>query len=423
MTTIAYGALWIFIFSLPWENVISAGGVAIGSRLTGALALGIALITVAITGRFRRLHAFHVAALLFVIWAAVELTIFFGTGRPPNKFFTYVQLSLVLWMIWELARSWQRQLGLMIAYVFGSYVAAFDTFLLYHREAGALRRFTAAGTDPNDLAMTLALALPMAWYLGMSHRRPLIRWICRGYLPIGVVAIGLTGSRGGLLTTIVALLIVPLTMGKLTPGRLVTAILILAASAGLAIRYIPHTIVQRLGTTGSEVEDASFGHRMKLWRAGFHAFERRPFTGFGTGSFVGAITPEMGSNSNVAHNTYLSVLVEQGIVGLILYLMMFVAVYRSVRRLPKLERRFALTLLATLAVAILPLTWEDRKPVWFVLAALLGLSQAWISGAGGVAPPSGSRRTGAALGPRVAARRLAPLATPSAPIGTPSHDS
>jgi O-antigen ligase len=414
MTSIAYATLWIFIFSLPWEVAGSVGGVAIVARLTGGVALLGFLITVVVTGKLRRPHLFHVAAFLFVIWAALDILIFSRSPQLPHKYLTFVQLCLVVWMMWELARSWQRQLGLLIAYVFGAYVAAFDTLLLYRREAGALRRFTAGGTDPNDLAMTLALALPMAWFLGIRHPQPLIRWICRAYLPVGVLAIALTGSRGGLVVTIVALLIVPLTMERLTPGRLVMAVVMLVGSAGLAAAYVPHTIVERLSTTSAEVETARFGGRFKIWVAGIHAFAQRPMTGYGTSSFVRATQPEMGSLGNVAHNTYLSVLVEQGIVGLVLYLMMFVAVYQSVFRLPKLERRFALTLLATLAIAIVSLTWEDRKPVWFILAALLGLSQAWVPGAGGVVRPFGPPRTGAALRPRAAARRLEPVPPPSA---------
>jgi O-antigen ligase len=414
MTSIAYAALWIFVFTLPWEAVVSVGGVATVSRATGALALGIALVAVATTGRFRRLHLFHVAALLFVIWAGFEFMVLSNSVALPKKFWKYVQLFLVLWMIWELAPSWRRQLGLLTAYVLGAYVATFNTLLLYRREAGGLRRFSAGATDPNDLAMTLALALPMAWYLGMSHRQTLLRWLCRAYLPVGFLAIGLTGSRGGLLTTIVALLIVPLTMDRLTPGRLVTAVVVLAGAAGLAVAYVPDKIVERLSTTRAEVQDASFGNRFTLWVAGVHAFERRPMMGYGTGEFVQAVRPELGSRSNVAHNTYLSVLVEQGIVGLTLFLTMLVAVYRSVLRLPKLERRFALLLLATLAIAMLPLTWEDQKAVWFILAALLGLSQAWVAAGGGVPRPLGPAPAGPALHPRAAAGRLQPLTTPSA---------
>jgi O-antigen ligase len=149
---------------------------------------------------------------------------------------------------------------------------------------------------------------------------------------------------------------------------------------------------------------------LKLWVAGVHAFQRRPVVGYGTGGFVRAITPELGLRSNVAHNTYLSVLVEQGIVGLTLYLMMFVAVFRSVRRLPKLERRFALVLMATVGLAISSLTWEHRKPVWFLLAVLLGLSQAWLA-AGRVARPENPAWAGPGLRPGPAAGHLEPLTT------------
>jgi hypothetical protein len=53
---------------------------------------------------------------------------------------------------------------------------------------------------------------------------------------------------------------------------------------------------------------------------------------------------------------------------------MLLAVFRSILDLPKLERRFALVLFATLGTALLPLTWEDQKAAWFVLAILVGLT-------------------------------------------------
>ena len=55
---------------------------------------------------------------------------------------------------------------------------------------------------------------------------------------------------------------------------------------------------------------------------------------------------------------------------------MFIAVFLALMRLRGTERRFALVLLATIAVAMLPLSWDDRKTVWFVLAALIGLARA-----------------------------------------------
>jgi hypothetical protein len=62
--------------------------------------------------------------------------------------------------------------------------------------------------------------------------------------------------------------------------------------------------------------------------------------------------------------------------------------------LPLLDRRFALVLLATLAVIMLPLAWEDHKPAWFVLAALVGLSRTWDAAAGSALHRQSSRLRG-----------------------------
>jgi O-antigen ligase len=387
MIQLAYAALWIFVFSVPWEDVVVIPGLGAVSRLTGIVALSLALLAAVITGRVRRWHLFHVAALLFVIWAGSSV-LMFEMMKIPMKFWTYLQLFLVLWMIWELAPSRKRLLGLLVAYVFGAYVSAFSTIMALRRDTGAARRFAAGGFDANDLAAALALALPMAWYLGTVHRSPLIRWVCRAYIPVGGVAILLTGSRGGMLATMVALLIIPLTMTRLSPGRLAMAIAILCISGTLAVAYVPETVVERLATTGSEVQEGRLGGRFKLWVAGGKAFARRPMLGYGTSGFRTAITPYLPTRAQVAHNSYLSVLVENGIIGFSLYGLMCFVVFRAVLVLPTLDRRFSLVLLATLAVVLLPLTWEDHKPVWFILAALLGLSRAYAaSGSGGLPQP------------------------------------
>jgi O-antigen ligase len=404
MSSIAYAALWVFVFAIPWEKILAVPGLAIVARLTGGTALALTVIAVVLSGRIRRWHWFHVVALLFWIWAAVELMLFHFGDRLPYKFFTYGQLILVLVMIWELAPTETRVRGLLTAFVFGAYVAAFETFRVYRRDVGALRRFAAGGLDGNDLAMVLALALPMAWYLGMTYRQPLLRWVCRAYLPIGVLTIGLTGSRGGMLATSVALLVVPLSMTRLSPGRLTTAALMLAAAGILAVTYVPETVIERLATTQTEVQGGRFGGRGKLWRAGLEVFPEHPVFGHGTGSYKSAITPKLGPAAQVAHNSYLSVLVEQGIVGFLFYMSMFAAVVVSVLRLPRLERRFSLVLLGTLAVAMFPLTWEDRRPVWFVLAALMGLAHARIAERGKAPPPAPARPPVVASRPRAVRR-------------------
>jgi O-antigen ligase len=407
MTSVAYAALWIFVFSIPWEGILVVPGMAVVPKLTGITALALTLFAIGVSGRFRRWHTFHVAAFLFVVCTGGEL-LFVNFRGLPHKYWTFVQLFLVLLMVWELAATWRRQLGLLTAYVMGSHVAALATLLAYRRMAGLMRRYAAGSFDPNDLAMTLALALPMAWYLGMNYRQPLLRWACRAYLPLGLVAIGLTGSRGGMLACMVALLVVPLTLTKLSPGRVAAGIAMLGLAGTLAVVYVPQKIVARLATTGSEVEGLSFGGRFKLWKAGLNAFTQQPFLGYGTATFKQTITPQLGSLAQVAHDSFISVLVEEGLLGFVLYMAMLLAAFRAVLSLPLLERRFALVLLATLGVAMLPLTWEDSKAVWFVLAALVGVARGYPYPAGSTAYAEVPAYAPTLARPRARPRPLAP---------------
>ena len=82
MTTLAYVALWTFVFAVPWEGFIRVDGISVASRATGVLAFGIALLAVATSGRFRRLHSFHIAALLFVVWSGARRC---GTRPSPKR--------------------------------------------------------------------------------------------------------------------------------------------------------------------------------------------------------------------------------------------------------------------------------------------------------------------------------------------------
>lgn len=394
MTAIAYAALWIFVFAVPWENILVIPGIGTISRLTGMAALGLAVLAVVITGRVRRPQPFHLAALLFVIWAGLGAFRTADQARGFGKFATYFQLLLVLWMIWELAPSFKRQRALMLAYVCGAYVAAVNTIVVYRTVTGTPSplggggsRFAAQGFDPNDLGMTLALGLPMAWYLGMTYPRPLMRWLCRGYIPVGLVAIGLTGSRGALVASIVALTVIPLSMTQLSPAKIVAAVFLLFASGAAAVAYIPQTSWDRFATTRTEVASGTLNSRLRIWKDALQAFSHKPVIGYGTSGFNWAVRSQ-------SHNAYLGVLVEQGIIGFMMFAAMFVAVFLKILRMPPMERRFALVLMATVGVAMLPLGWDDRKPVWVILALLTALGAALEARRVGLHPmlPHVSRR-------------------------------
>jgi O-antigen ligase len=371
MLVFAYAALWLFCFAIPWQNTVVIPGLGTISKLLGILAVGMAVLAALFTGRVRKLDPLHVLMVIFVVYVG------FGTYRVTYeelavfKAATYVQLLMALWMIWELAPHPAQHRRLLFAYVSGAVVAAVATIMAY-RGSGGGTRFAAQGFDPNDLGMTLALGIPMAWYLGLVYKNPLLKWASRAYVPLAIVAVGLTASRGAFLATLAALTIVPVAMTKISPGRLVAGVFVLIASVAIAISFIPQASWDRLGTTRAEVQEGTMNSRLLVWQAGFRAFIKAPILGYGTASFPETVSKQIGTRIT-AHNTFLSVLVEQGLVGFAIFMSMLAVVYRRARALPTLERRWALVQLGTLMVALLPLGWEDAKPLWFILAVITGM--------------------------------------------------
>ena len=63
-------------------------------------------------------------------------------------------------------------------------------------------------------------------------------------------------------------------------------------------------------------------------------------------------------------------LVEQGVLGFTLFLILFLFALRPWDRFSGPDLRFRLVLFSTLVVGLMPLSWDYAKPTWFILAML-----------------------------------------------------
>ena len=371
MSNAAFWSLWCFVFVLPWDKFILMPVLGSIPRLVGLAASAVGVVHVLARRRVRPLSWFHLFAMLFVLWAGVSAFWSIDPEATRVRLLTYLQLVVLAWLIWEIAWSPERQRALLQAYVLGVSFAAGVTIHTYLLGVPAIEgtRFTAFSFNVNELGMTLALGLPMAWYLSLSQPHQRFAWIWRLYLPLGVTAILLTASRGAFLAALVALAIIPWTLGRL---RLRTKVALYALSAGTlfaATQFVPETSLARLQTIQADVAAGYFGGRGAIWMAGLEVAQEHPIAGVGAGAYPAAVEPTLYFAWS-SHSVPLGILVENGIVGLFLLLGAVAAVTIPVRHLPPLQQRFSIVLLLALAVASLSGEWEDRKQFWFVLGVL-----------------------------------------------------
>ena len=203
----------------------------------------------------------------------------------------------------------------------------------------------------------------------MTRRLRLVNY---GYVPAAILAILLTASRGSLVATLPAFLFM---LASLTQLKFHLRVLLFVALVGTLFglqSLVPPSSLQRLSTTGTSIATGDLHGRVDIWRQGITVFTQHPLFGVGSGAFRAAT--ERGS---APHNSYLSVLVDVGIVGFVLLaIVVAIAVY-AVMHQPKWTSRFWLTVLLVLATGTLACNWETKKATWLFLglaAVTAGLS-------------------------------------------------
>lgn len=384
MSRAAFLALWCFVFVLPLDVLADLPVVGSIPRLVGLLASIIGIVHILARRSVRPLTWFHVFAGLFVLWAGVSSFWSIDPETTRTRFLTYLQLLVLVWLVWEIAWTSERVRALLQAYVLGASGAAIATIANYALGIGGAVsgfimtggkgetvRFMGLNQDPNELGLILALAVPMAWYLSLAPASPprRFRWLWGLYLPLAFTGILLTASRGAVLAALVALAIVPWTQRYLRLRTVAILVAFAIGSVALAVSVVPATSLDRILSTRADVEAGFFGGRIHIWQAAVDVAREHPLVGVGAGAFQAAIAPRL-PRPMASHQTWLEILVEQGLLGLLLFVAMLVAAVRPVRALPRLERRVWIVLLASLAIGSLSLHLGYRKYSWFVLALL-----------------------------------------------------
>ena len=378
---VAFASLWLLVFAIPWEDAITIADFGTTARLIGMLAGGLGILAIVERGRVRRLSLAHIIMALFVALAAVSYLWSLYPEGTQEQAFSYIQLLAMAWLIWELSPRAREQRRLMQAYLLGTCVSGIDTLYRYlsHQES-AYQRYAGARLDANDLGLIMALSIPVSYYL-LIESKGKIAWVYTLQLVLAATTILLTASRGAALATLVAVAIVPLTHARLTTRQRIAVLLTVSLLAYGALAFVPSTSWDRLSTVPNEFAQGTLTGRTVIWKAGWELFRAHPFLGIGANAFrlivsrvlAEPIHPDEYGRAPAppAHNTFLSVLVEQGVIGLTLFCALLGVLALSLRALPPFQQKLWIVCLGVWVVGVSSLTWEMRKPTWFFFGLLM----------------------------------------------------
>ena len=221
-----------------------------------------------------------------------------------------------------------------------SYLAfsAIKNFLVLGQTAVSTRIGGSGGFigDANDFALALSIALPFSFYLFLSEKKKVLKFVY--FLFISLYALGIisTASRGGFITLVFLFVYFILKSKQKFVG--VLSILLIFA---LIFLFTPQEYWQRQMTITSYQQDESAMGRIGAWKAGIKMFLDRPLLGVGVGGYETAYGVKYGGKSGPwfsAHNAYVQVGAELGFFGILLYLGLMFYVYAQANSFMKSSR-------------------------------------------------------------------------------------
>jgi len=195
----------------------------------------------------------------------------------------------------------------------------------YQSQIAANWRIFAGWHNPNALAGILIVGLPLGMGLFVGAEERLEKLLLGFGMGAILCALWFTGSKGGILAAtvgIVAFALISLIKRGLPAGWWKGILVALIAGAGLILLFGlgawtagTSSVAGRLGEGGAA--EQSVGFRSQLWKDSAKVIASRPFIGHGAGSYSITIRKEGNTlGSELAHQTYLQIAAEIGIVGL-----------------------------------------------------------------------------------------------------------
>ena len=311
--------------------------------------------------------------IVFVLWNVSSLFWTIAVDETRTQVITYLQLIIFIWIIWDLYHTYTAVNTALQVYILGSYIAIVSTIYDYiiGREISLYSGGRYAGVgNAVELALILTFGLPIAWHLITSpsnqNKNRILRIVNVIYIPAALFAILLSGTRMAIFAVIPAIAFIFGTSYRLKPSYRLMIFVVLIFSLVLVQPYIPRSVIERLGTTGVSIATGDLGGRVTLWLQSLTYFYDHPMVGIGSGALTSNYV--LGA---MAHNTFLSVLTELGIIGFLLFMCILIITLAQALRQKKTYALLWVTILAIWSIGVFTLTWEYRKATWLFLTMIV----------------------------------------------------
>ena len=360
---LAWWVLLSIIFTLPWGNGLWDGMVKIQS----ALAFALVAIMLATEGTHRHFTIFNFIAIIFGSWHLLALWWTPDIGWGTQAANTFIQLVMLSLLFTYLVNDGYKLRVAYQAYTLGALVAFGIIFYSYLNGITGpyYNRYTVPNIETDNMAIILSFGIPMAVWLYTQSQSWMGKLVNLAAVPLIFYGIFLTGTRTGLVTGMLGLLYLAFTQRKASFNLKMVYVGIAIGVAVAVVSLAPKESVERIFSIGKSLESGNLNSRETIWQYSIESWKDNPVIGSGTGSLGHALNKFHVAYKS-AHNSYIHIMTEHGVIGLVIYLCMIGSLFYYAMQCPIETKIFLLTLLITIAVSQLTLHTHKVKETWFV---------------------------------------------------------
>jgi O-antigen ligase len=385
-------ALPLFAALVPFGGLISIGNSRFSSlsSLVG-IVLGVGLLLNLLRGRWSDVPISPTTPLWLLFLGVASATTLWSVAPLKTISSVLVLSSLVgIYLLISVSRIDRKVLtntenGLMIGAAAVVFYGLLQLFVLGGLptdtpgiDSGGEGRFGNDMLGPNNQAVALVLPLVIALSRFVSTRNRQSQLVHGAVAFLMLAGILMTGSRGGMLATGVALIALTCANGT-GRGKLLSFMLVGTVLVSLVFVFKP------LGVTEREVEATSSSGRTDIWRVGLAACPQYCPVGSGWGTFPTVYAETQSSVPDAAvlvgkggsyepHNVWFLAAIELGLPGLLLLALVFALTFIEAVRLPPSLRGPPVSAFVATIFAALFLSNLEFKFFWMALI-LVSLSR------------------------------------------------
>lgn len=284
---------------------------------------------------------------LFLAFVAVAILCTpFGFYPRMSVYFLrdfFLKTGLYLFLVAKLITTEESVEGMVKTLLLSGFMMSFAA--VTQMEIG-VRTGGGSTYDPNDLAALIVATLPIAVIQIQTTKSRLWKLFCFGGAITSLIGIIATQSRGGFVGLIIVVIFAFITKVQGFSKKRLTA---LAVIMGIFFVMQAGTeYKERISTIFEDVSSLQAGSgRMMVWKRGLVMSVDHPILGVGpycfssaygryleSGKFKGDIWRGASTGKwNVAHNSFLQVLVEMGIPGFLIFMAMIIYTFKNFKRL------------------------------------------------------------------------------------------